>query len=251
MFGVVMDGKYYRLLIFVKDVSFDKFYHSIKGDNIKLIIKLFPDAILHYHNPNLCVLSDKNFEIPFKNNDIETVDKLLSCCNYPQPEYLLLYAVAYSNENMINYLLNYQNYCTEKCNSQYYILRAVLMACTRIDNPGLLSILLNYHCDSDKIDIDYKNGLFMAQAIVSNNIPGIKILLAHGFYMESYGSKFLYLALRHKAYESFHYLVKDPDSFVDNLIEDYPRLISNFCEYIEEYGIELRPQSLQKLVQKN
>jgi hypothetical protein len=241
-----MDREYDDELITKEKLSFDGSWHIVTEKSINKIKKIYPNTIFE-RNENYWRLSDRNFIEHFKNNDIDAVNLLLDYCKYPDPIYLLEMAVAFSNENMINYLL------LKEIVYAHQLYNAIVMACTRVDNPSILEILLGqkiYH-GAVNIDIKYSDGLFMAQAVVSNNIPGIKILLQHGFDMESHGKKFLYLALRKKAYESFNYLIRDPDSFVYNLLEDYPCLISNFIQYINDYKIELHPDSLQKMTGKN
>jgi hypothetical protein len=240
-----MDKLYDHLLLSEKEISFEGSYHIMTEWSINEIKKIFPDTIFYHSLCQNIYLKDRNFVEHFQNNNIESVDILLNHCEYPDHTYLLGIAVLFSNENMINYLLS-----TGK-NEKGKIYTSILRACARTDNSGVLSTILDHKFDSFTIDINYCHGLFMAQAVVSNNIPAIKILLEHGFDMESHGKMFIYLALRKKAYESFNYLVKDPDSFVYNLVDYYPLLVTNFIQYVNEYGIELHPESLQKLAQKN
>jgi hypothetical protein len=239
-----MDCEYDSYLITKEKLSVGASSRVLEQDSINEILKNFPDVILDFDR-GWWILDGKNFIEHFKNNDVESVNILLNYCNFPDFNSLLPMAVMYSNDDMVNYFLPR---CVDIVCDTYY---SVTIACTRVDNPELLSILLDHEFGTNKIDVNYLDGLFMAQSVVSNNIPAIKILLDHGFDMESHGDKFLYLALRDKAYESFHYLVIDPDSFVESLVEDFPCLITNFVQYVNEYGIELHPDSLRKLIQKN
>jgi hypothetical protein len=231
-------------------------YYLIKDDNW-IMFNIFYDVMEKHadkmRNLGMEVINDnfgnptfhfRNLEIYFKNNNIDVIDQVRQYFYFDCLDISLPMAALYSNEHTINYLLS------QGGNPTLYYYRSVRIACTRSDNPAILATILEYKLNH-AININYRKGLLMAQAVVSNNIPGIKILLEHGFDMESHGNKFLYLALKKEAYESFNYLVKDLDSFVENLIKDHFSLVSKFTQYVKEYGIELHPESLQKLIQKN